>query len=91
MTETQGITRVQRRFYGVMGLLCVLMSLAVLSKILRDLLMSESLAYGKVGLLIQHPALQTLHVIAACVVWTAVFWMGTQWLIRARTGREPAK
>lgn len=88
MTQPESMSRVKRGFYAVMGLFCVLMSLAILSKILRDLFLGAELGYGKVGLVIQHPAIQSLHVAAAAVLWTAVFLLGFTWLVRAKTGRD---
>ncbi|MBX3041219.1 MAG: hypothetical protein KF789_10990 [Bdellovibrionaceae bacterium] len=88
MKQTESMTKVKRGFYAAMGTFCILLSLAILSKILRDLFMGTELGYGKIGLVIQHPAIQALHVVAAVAVWTGVFLLGFNWLIRAKTGRE---
>lgn len=89
MKQTEPLTKVKRSFYAVMGAFCVLISLSVLSKIMRDLFLGAEFGYGKVGLVIQHPAIQTLHVAAAGAMWTGVFLLGATWLIRAKNGREP--
>lgn len=88
MKRTESLTKVKRGFYAVMGTFCVLISLAILSKILRDLVLGTDFGYGKIGLVIQHPAIQVLHVIAAGMMWTGVFVLGFTWLIRAKNGRE---
>ncbi len=88
MTQQRPMTRVSRVFHAAMGMICVLLSLAILSKIFRDLFWSSEFAYGRVGVLFQHPIIQTLHVGAAAAMWTAVFLMGVTWILRAKSGLE---
>lgn len=90
MTNVVTMPKPKRIFCLFVGTIAAAMSIVIMSQIIRDLYMDPAGGYGRVGMSIQQPAMQIIHVLAAMVFWTALFLLGCSWIRKGTLGEDAA-